>query len=168
MNILRFLGRRESKLVRKNCQSCFSMVSQKSFLNKNVLNALLNRKKSWKQFISISGRLKRCRFLDQKTAALRLFAGDEKKQRRCRYHNRKSSGASSVAGKQRRCAIQYSLIIGHNNLAGYLWKSDHSIRVHIKTTQSIYSFTLFRGSDWEMWKECAPIPTLVAFHPNRS
>ena len=41
-NILQFLGRRESKLVRKNCQSCFTMVLQKKILNKNVLNALLN------------------------------------------------------------------------------------------------------------------------------
>ena len=28
--------------ILKNCQSCFSMVSQKRNLNKNVLNALLN------------------------------------------------------------------------------------------------------------------------------
>ena len=47
-NILRFLGRRESKLVRKilkNCQSCFTKVSQKKILNKNILNALLNAQK---------------------------------------------------------------------------------------------------------------------------
>ena len=36
-------------------------------------------------------------FLTEKTAALPLFADDEKKQRRCRNRYQKSSGASSAA-----------------------------------------------------------------------
>ena len=46
-NILRFLGRRESKLVLKilkNCQSCFTMVSHQNFFNKNILIALSNKR----------------------------------------------------------------------------------------------------------------------------
>ena len=43
-------------------------------------------------------RISAAAFSAKKTAALPLVAGDEKKQRHCRYRYRKSSGASSAAG----------------------------------------------------------------------
>ena len=41
--------------ILKNCQSCFTMVSQKKNLNKNVLNALLKQKNEVKFPITVFG-----------------------------------------------------------------------------------------------------------------